>query len=136
MSALHCPWRPGNKAAALSFGLCSATAVFPTRFLAGITIIFLLSFPYPPCSQSNFTHTPSVQKDRQKPFSLQAWKSWYGRACLFFFQFPYLPQSFCPVHTDFFCLIEGLFIDNGRLVIISKILLIPKHFASAPVVQL
>lgn len=55
---------------------------------------------------------------------------------LFSFQFPYPSQCFCPIYADFFCLIEGLFIDNGRIVIISKIFLIPMHFASAPVVQL
>ena len=29
--------------------------------------------PHPPRSQSNCMHTPPVQRDRQKPFSLQAW---------------------------------------------------------------
>ena len=55
---------------------------------------------------------------------------------LFSFQFPYPSQCFCPVHADFFCLIEGLFIDNGRIVSNFKVLLIPKHPAGAPVVQL
>src|SRR5699024_12425996 len=52
------------------------------------------------------------------------------------FQFPPPPQCFCSAHAYFFCLIEGFFIDNSRIVIISKILLIPEHPSGAPVVQI
>ena len=137
MPALHRPWSPGSKAVTLSFGLCSAATVFSPRFLSGIMVIFLLSSPHIHLALNQTVCIRHLFKRIVRNlFHCGHGKTGMEEDVLFSFQFPYPSQCFCPVHADFFCLIEGLFIDNGRIVSNFKVLLIPKHPAGAPVVQL
>src|SRR5699024_12352986 len=111
------------------------SAVFVVRLLSGITVIFLVSSIPTPLA----LHQTVCIRRLFKGIVRNLFHCRYGKAgreedVLLSFQFPHPPQCFCPTHAYFFCLIEDFFVDNSRIVIISKVLLIPEHPAGASVV--